>query len=88
MEEGEKPSYYTVSFTPETKTPFVPGLYYTKTGNEYTIANTFDSSKTYYRYIDRYVSTDSSGIYDVGAKWNEDIVPVPNTVTVSGKKFE
>ena len=88
LEEGEKPSYYTVSFTPETKTPFVPGLYYTKTGNEYTVANTFDSSKTYYRYIDRYVSADSSGIYDVGAKWNEDIVPVPSTVTVSGKKFE
>lgn len=88
LEEGEKPSYYTVSFTPETKTPFVPGLYYTKTGNEYIIANTFDANKTYYRYIDRYVSADSSGIYDIGAKWNEDIVPIPSTVTVSGKEFE
>ena len=82
------PDYYQVRFTPETKTLFVPNLYYYLDDGKYKLADTLDSEKTYYRYIDRYVSTDTNGIYGTGAKWNEDITPIPNGVTVSGKKFK
>lgn len=80
--------YYSVVFTPETKTAFIPNLYYYKNGNNYVLATSFDSSKTYYRYIDKFVANDSNGVYDIGARWNEEVDAVAASTTVKAKTFQ
>ena len=88
------PDYYQVRFTPETKTLFVPNLYYYLDNGEYKLADTLDSEKTYYRYIDKYVVDDPNDVYDLGARWNAEVDPrvdVENNnddITIKGKTFE
>jgi hypothetical protein len=61
---------------------------------EYKLADTLDSEKTYYRYIDKYVVDDPNGVYDLGARWNAEVdsrVDVENNnddITIKGKTFE
>ena len=62
---------------------FSDGIYYSDTNG--TIATNY--SNTLYEKIGRYVVSDDLNIYDIGAEWNEEIVPKPSTVKVGTRNI-
>lgn len=90
--------YLSIQWHPlENKKVFIPNTYYYKDGNEYILAETLDSTKTYYRYIDTYVVDDDNEVYSQGTYWNKEMTKVPkveqngklvDAVTLGYKTFE
>lgn len=89
----DKITYYKApTFTPISSNTriFVPHKYYTDEACT-QLAETYSASATYYEPTNiRYVAADTSGIYPVGAIWNEAVAPVPSTVTLGTRapKYE
>ena len=78
--------YYEVTWTPLNKILFVPNTYYYDDGTgNYVLAETFDSSKTYYRYPGTFVHSDDNNVRAQGAEWNKYVNEIPEGVTL-GKK--
>ena len=55
--------YYTIEgLIPLNKIPFIPNTYYYEENGEYKLAQTLDTSKTYYKYPGAFVYNDSNNI--------------------------
>ncbi len=78
--------YYTIeNLIPLDGIPFIPNTYYYEENGEYKLAQTLDTSKTYYKYPGAFVYSDSNNIRAQGAQWNKYVEQVPNGVTLGRK---
>ena len=78
--------YYTIEgLVPLNKIPFIPNTYYYEENGEYKLAQTLDTSKTYYKYPGAFVYNDSNNIRAQGAQWNKYVEQIPNGVILGRK---